>query len=109
MPDVLIHVSTLSALDSALKRILVEFDEVGSTTGELQDAIDRPAGRDGLRDRTRDFESGWDDRRSALVAKLTAIQSAVESTCQGWVDFDSQLADDLTLDSSGESSPVSDV
>ncbi|WAB84814.1 hypothetical protein OVN20_04405 [Microcella daejeonensis] len=109
MSDVIIDVTTLSALNSALKRILVEFDEDGSTTGELQDAIDRPADRSGLRDRTRDFESGWDDRRSALVEKLTAIQASVESTCTGWLDFDSELANNLTLDASGAAAPVSDV
>lgn len=109
MADVMISVSTLSALNSALKRILVEFDEVGSTTGDLQDAIDRPAGRSGLRDRTEKFESGWDDRRSALVEKLTAIQASVESTCIGWTDFDAELANNLTLDVDGGATAPADL
>ncbi|MDO8337760.1 MAG: hypothetical protein Q7T15_05850 [Microcella sp.] len=109
MADVMISVSTLSALNSALKRILVEFDEVGSRTGELQEAIDRPAGRSGLCDRTREFESGWDDRRAALVEKLTAIQASVESTCTGWTDFDAELANNLTLDSAGTATPPADL
>jgi len=109
MSDILISVSTLEALNVALKRILVEFDSVGPSTGRLQEAIDRPAGRSELRERTREFESGWDDRRSALVEKLSGVQSALESTCSGWVDFDTELAGNLTLDAQGTATPLDEL
>ena len=57
MSDILISVSTLEALNVALKRILVELDSVGPSTGRLQEAIDRPAGRSELRERTREIVS----------------------------------------------------
>lgn len=97
MADVYIKVDHLSRLNGSLKQILVEFHDAASRTDRLQDMIGNPDGRSGLRNRTHDFEGGWDDRRNALIEKLSGIQAAVENTCKGWQDFDLQLSKDLSL------------
>jgi hypothetical protein len=97
MADVYIKVDHLNRLNGSLKQILVEFKDAAKRTDHLQNLIDRPDGRSGLHDKTHDFEGGWDDRRNALVEKLSGIQAAVESTCTGWQDFDLQLSKDLEL------------
>ena len=98
MTDVYIKVDHLNRLNGSLKQILVEFEDAARNTSALQDLIGRPDGRSGLRDRTHDFEGGWDDRRNALVDKLTNIQASVEETCTGWQEFDSELARNLALE-----------
>ena len=95
MADVYIKVDHLNRLNGSLKQILVEFADAAKRTDALQDMIGRPDGRSSLRDRTHEFEGGWDDRRNALIQKLTGIQAAVESTCTGWQDFDLEAADSL--------------
>lgn len=97
MPDVYVKVDHLNRLNGSLKQILVEFQDAAKRTDALQDMIGRPDGRSSLRDRTHEFEGGWDDRRNALIQKLSGIQAAVESTCAGWQDFDLEAADSLRL------------
>ncbi len=107
MPDVYVKVDHLNRLNGSLKQILVEFHDAAARTDALQDMIARPDGRSGLRDRTHEFEGGWDDRRNALIQKLTGIQAAVEATCQGWQDFDLEAADSLKLqENDGANLPV---
>ena len=97
MADVFIRVDHLNRLNGSLKQIIVEFEDAAQRTNALQDMIDRPDGRSELRDKTHDFEGGWDDRRNALIQKLTAIQGAVESTCAGWQEFDAEAAQQLRV------------
>jgi hypothetical protein len=97
MPDVFIRVDHLNRLNGSLKQIIVEFEDAEERTDALQNMIDRPDGRSELRDRTHDFEGGWDDRRNALIEKLSGIQAAVESTCSGWQEFDAEAAQQLKV------------
>ena len=97
MTDVFIKVDHLNRLNGSLKQIIVEFKDAASRTNALQEMIDRPDGRSELRDKTHDFEGGWDDRRNALIEKLTGIQGAVESTCKGWQEFDADAAQQLKV------------
>jgi hypothetical protein len=107
MADVFVKVEHLNRLNGSLKQIIVEFEDAAKRTNALQDMIDRPDGRSELRDKTHDFEGGWDDRRNALIQKLTGIQSAVESTCTGWQDFDREAAQQLQVsESAGASLPT---
>ncbi|MBG6238978.1 hypothetical protein IWX78_001957 [Mycetocola sp. CAN_C7] len=97
MADVYIKVEHLNQLNGSLKQILVEFNDAATRTDKLQEMIDSPDGRTELRDKTHDFEGGWDDRRNALIEKLTGIQAAVESTCTGWQEFDADAAQQLKV------------
>lgn len=107
MADVFIKVDHLNKLNGSLKQIIVEFKDAEKRTNALQDMIDAPDGRSELRDRTHDFEGGWDDRRNALIEKLTGIQAAVESTCSGWQDFDAEAAKQLKVsESTGDLLPT---
>lgn len=107
MSDVYVKVDHLNRLNGSLKQIIVEFEDAGKNTDRLQDLIARPDGRSGLRDKTHDFEGGWDDRRNALIEKLKAVQAAVESTCTGWQDFDLELSRNLALEeSAGDTLPT---
>ncbi len=98
MSDVYVKVEHLNELNGSLKQILVEFADAGSRTDRLQNMIGNPDGRTSLKDKTHDFEGGWDDRRNALIEKLTAIQAQVESTCTGWQGFDLDASKQLELD-----------
>lgn len=97
MADVFIKVDHLNRLNGSLKQIIVEFKDAEKRTNALQDMIDQPDGRSELRDKTHDFEGGWDDRRNALIEKLSGIQAAVESTCSGWQEFDAEAAKQLKV------------
>src|SRR5690606_20730631 len=97
MPDVFIRGDHLNRLNGSLKQIIVEVEGAEERTDALQNMIDRPDGRSELRDRTHDFEGGWDDRRNALIEKLSGIQAAVESTCSGWQEFDAEAAQQLKV------------
>jgi len=96
--DVYVRVDHLNKLNGSLKQILVEFADAAKNTDALETAIGRPDGRSTLRDRTHEFEGGWNDRRKALTDKLTNIQAAVESTCTGWEEFDLELSKNLQLE-----------
>ena len=107
MTDVFIKVDHLNRLNGSLKQIIVEFKDAAQRTNALQEMIDRPDGRSELADKTHDFEGGWDDRRNALIEKLTGIQSAVESTCKGWQEFDADAAKQLKVsETTGTSLPT---
>lgn len=107
MTDVYVKVDHLNRLNGSLKQIIVEFEDAEENTDRLQDLIGRPDGRSGLRDKTHDFEGGWDDRRKALIEKIKAIQAAVESTCKGWQEFDLELSRSLALEeSAGDTLPT---
>lgn len=107
MTDVYVKVDHLNRLNGSLKQILVEFADAAKNTDDLENLIGRPDGRSGLRDRTHEFEGGWNDRRKALTDKLTNIQTAVEETCTGWQDFDLELSRSLALEeSAGDTLPT---
>jgi hypothetical protein len=107
MTDVYVKVDHLNRLNGTLKQILVEFEDAERKTDQLQDSIKNPDGRSELREKTHDFEGGWDDRRNALKEKLANIQSAVEATCKGWQEFDLELSKNLALEeNAGETLPT---
>jgi hypothetical protein len=82
----------MSQLDSALKDIILEFEEAGSSTRALLDAIGRPFGRSELRDQADEFEGAWDDKRETLKGHLVKLQEQVTGVRKGWADFDRDLA-----------------
>lgn len=87
-----IPLSSMEELNRALKAIVVEFDEAGSHTGALLEAIGRPFGRSELRSAADEFEGAWDDKRETLKGHLVSLQEQVEGVKQGWEDFDRDLA-----------------
>ncbi len=90
-----IPLESMSQLNQALKDIVVEFDEAGSHTGPLLEAIGRPFGRGELREEADDFEGAWDDKRETLKGHLVKLQEQVEGVRSGWADFDRDLAAEM--------------
>jgi hypothetical protein len=85
----------MSQLNQALKDIVVEFDEAGSNTRTLLEAIGRPFGRGELREEADEFEGAWDDKRETLKGHLVKLQEQVEGVRNGWADFDRDLAAEM--------------
>lgn len=99
MSDVLISYEILNQLNGSLKQILVEFEEASHRSDVLEGAIAEPCGRNTLKHRASDFESGWDDRRSKLKEDLAKVQEHVEQVGEGWQNWDTEASKSLKVDS----------
>jgi hypothetical protein len=90
-----IPLSSMEKLNSALKDIIVEFEDAGGKTDALVDAIGYPFGRRDLRDAADEFEGAWNDKRETLKGHLHELQEQVEGVKTGWQQFDEDLAKEL--------------
>ena len=71
---------------------------VGSATGseELESAIGDPFGYSDLRDKARNFEERWDDKRNQLKDGLSGVKDHAKGVIEGIRDWDSQTATQLS-------------
>ena len=92
---VLIPLASMAELDQALRDIVIEFEEAGSRTDSLLDAIGRPFGRTGLRDAADEFEGAWDDKRETLKGHLVDLQEQVAAVKDAWDELDLELKSSL--------------
>jgi hypothetical protein len=88
MNDVLIKYDELSKVDEALKNIIDELKNVSHREDDLQDAIGSPFGKDDLRHKAHEFESGWDDRRAKLLGDIEKVQQHVDGVLKGFQKWD---------------------
>jgi hypothetical protein len=96
MPDgVDIPLGSMLELSNALRDIIAEFEDAGSRTGELVDAIDRPRGDRRLARAAEDFESEWDDKRETQRRNLEEMKKRIDDTRDGWLEADRELAKSL--------------
>ena len=93
--EVLIPLASMAELDQALKDIVIEFEDAGSRTGSLLEAIGRPFGRTGLRDAADEFEGAWDDKRETLKGHLVDLQEQVAAVKDAWGELDLELQSSL--------------
>ena len=93
--EVLIPLASMAELDQALRDIVIEFEDAGSRTDSLLDAIGRPLGRSGLRDAADEFESAWDDKRETLKGHLVDLQEQVAAVKDSWEELDLELKSSL--------------
>lgn len=98
MSDVLINYSVLNQLNGSLKQILVEFDQASKRENALESAIGKPDGRTKLKDLADEFESGWDDRRTALQKDIAEVQQHVDQVGKGWEQWDTEASKKLKVD-----------
>ncbi|GGH42912.1 flagellar protein FlgN [Microbacterium album] len=98
MPDVKIDFDTMGELERKLGRIIAEFQNASGRADDLAAAIGSPYGRSGLRERSRDFEDRWEDKRKELVESLEKIQEHVQNVVQGFRDGDAELATQLSTE-----------
>ena len=88
----------LNELNGSLKQIMVEFQEAGARTSDLETAIGTPLGRSGLRDQADRFESAWNDKRETLRQDMEEVQKRVEEVGKAWVDWDEEAGKQLSVD-----------
>lgn len=92
---VLIKYDELKAVDESLKKIIEELKEASKRSNELEDAIDRPYGKSKLRDEASNFESGWDDRRNALLEDIEKVEQHVAGVLEGFAEWDTDTANEM--------------
>ncbi len=91
-PDVDLDFDDLQKVAEDLGAFVKEFEDIGDTTDEVQDAVGRPHGRGELRSRVGDFESGWDGNREVILDSLKNIHDHVKAIIDGFTETDQKLA-----------------
>ncbi len=96
MADVYIKLSQLEQVVTELEAIVNEFDHATSLSEELEAAISDPFGHSDLRDKARDFEERWDDKRGELKDGLKGVKDHVDGVIEGVEQWDSETAIQLS-------------
>lgn len=96
MADVYIKLSQLEQVVTEIEAIVDEFDNATSLSEELEAAISDPFGRSELRDKARDFEERWDDKRGELKDGLKGVKDHVDGVIKGVEQWDSETAIQLS-------------
>lgn len=92
MADIYIDLDKLNEVYSQLDNIITEFGDATSRSEELESDIGNPYGRSDLRDKARDFEERWDDKRSDLKDGLTKVRDHVKGVIDNVEKWDSDTA-----------------
>lgn len=92
MADVYIDLGQLETVLSQLDAIIGEFEDATSNSEELEAAIGAPFGQTLLRDRAREFEERWDDKREDLTEGLSGVRDHVKGVVEGFTGWDSETA-----------------
>ena len=92
MPDVYIKLGELEAVVGQLDSIITEFEDATDNSEALEGDIGDPFDKSDLRDKARDFEERWDDKRHDLKEGLTAIRDHVKGVFDGFTEWDSETA-----------------
>jgi hypothetical protein len=90
--DIDLDFDDLTTMTNNLAVFISEFEDIGNTTDDVQDAVGRPHGRGELRSRVGDFESGWDGNREVIQDGLTNIHDHLKAIIDGFTEGDRQLA-----------------
>lgn len=96
MPDIYISLDQLEKVVTQLEAITEEFDNATSNSEALEEAINKPFGDGRLRDKARDFEERWDDKRGELNDGLKGIRDHVKGVVDGVNDWDAETAIQLS-------------
>jgi hypothetical protein len=92
MADVYIDLDQLNEVKSNLDAIIAEFENATSNSEVLEAAIGTPFGRSDLRDKARDFEERWDNKRGDLKEGLTGVRDHVQGVIDNVQQWDSETA-----------------
>jgi len=94
--DVYIKLDELEQVVTMLGSIITEFDKATSKSEALEAAIGDPFGRGDLKDKAKDFEERWDDKRNELKDSLEKVKEHVDGVVKGVSDWDSETAVQLS-------------
>ena len=92
--DVDVDLDDLDLVVARLKSFKTEFESLGDSTRGVSEAAGTPQGRTGLRDKLRDFESGWDGNREVLTEDLDTVYQHLKDIADGLRRTDAELAKD---------------
>ncbi|WP_169580732.1 MULTISPECIES: hypothetical protein [Microbacterium] len=93
-PDVDLNLDDLRVMSAHLGAFVTEFENIDSTTDDVQDAVGRPANDGRLRQRVGDFESGWDGNREVILESLTNVHDHIKAIVDGFAEADLTMAGD---------------
>lgn len=96
MADVYISLDELTEVATQLDAIITEFENAVSNSEALESAIGDPFGRSALRDKARDFEERWDNKRDELREGLQGVRDHVQGVIDGVEKWDAETAIALT-------------
>ncbi|QYJ05592.1 hypothetical protein KUV85_07920 [Nocardioides panacisoli] len=96
MTDVYIALDQLNEVKTQLDAIITEFENATANSEALEAAIGNPFGESSLRDKARDFEERWDDKRNDLKEGLAGVRDHVQGVIEGVEQWDSETAIALT-------------
>jgi hypothetical protein len=91
-PDVDLDFDDLTKMTSDLGTFVKEFEDIEDSTDDVQDAVGRPHGRDTLRSKVGDFESGWNGNREVILEGLTNVHDHLKAIVDGFSETDVKLA-----------------
>jgi len=89
--DVDIPLESMQSLSDSLARIIAEYEDAGSRTGRLVEAIGSPQGDRRLARAAEKFESDWDDKRETQRRNLEEMKKRLDETRQAWEELDLEL------------------
>ncbi|QIK76591.1 flagellar protein FlgN [Nocardioides piscis] len=96
MADIYVKLDDLEEVVTQLEEIITEFENATSLSEELESAIGDPFGDSDLRDKARNFEERWDDKRNQLKDGLSGVKDHAKGVIEGIRDWDSQTATQLS-------------
>jgi len=94
--DIMLDLERLKETRDSLTTVLAEFADSASINNTLESAVSTPDDRTLLRTKVGSFESAWSRKRSALEDNLKNIQEQLNHIVDGWQEWDSQTAQDLS-------------
>lgn len=94
--DIMLDLERLEETRDNLAVMLSEFADAASINNVLESAVSTPDDRTLLKTKVGSFESAWNRKRSALEDNLNSIQEQLNHIIDGWQEWDSQTAQDLS-------------
>lgn len=90
--DVDVDLDDLDEVTKSLDTVIGEFEGLGRASGELRDAIGRPADRGELRAKAGDFEAGWNDNRETYLESLRNVHDHLRGYVDEMRELDREMA-----------------
>lgn len=94
---VAIDLGVLSRFNGSLKQIVLSLDDTDKTFSSIQDAVLYPMQLSTFSARIGEVGSDWAKSRETLRSRLMALQERVETTGEGFREFDANTRIDQRL------------
>lgn len=91
---IIIDLEELKDIESGLRFIAQEIENISSISGRIQGLIGDP--EPDLKGSVDDFEGSWDDNRADIVDKVKKLLDGVSGVVKDWTDWESRQASQFT-------------